>query len=71
MSSEEGSVSQLLKQLGLQDFSSRFSGRGYDRVCDILYLENEDLTSLIQDEKLQSCYRAALQKGTWQFCSKN
>lgn len=71
MSSEEGRVSQLLKQLGLQDFSSRFSERGYDRVCDILYLENEDLTSIIHDEKLQSSYRAALQKGTWQFCSKN
>lgn len=71
MSSEEGSVRQLLKQLGLQDFSSSFCGCGYDRVCDILYLENEDLITLIHDEKLQSSYRAALQKGTWQFRSKN
>ena len=65
--SEEGSVSQCLESLGLQEFVSRFLERGFDRMRDILCLDDEDLTMLVPDEKLQANYKTALHKGTLHF----
>lgn len=63
--SEQGSVSQFLEYLGLQDFISRFLEHGFDRVCDVLCLDDEDLAILIPDEKKQVSYITALHKGTF------
>ena len=63
--SEEGGVSQFLEYLGLQEFISRFKEHGFDRVRDVLCLDDEDLAMLIPDEMQQASYITALHKGTF------
>lgn len=61
--SQEVSISQVLESLGLQELLSGFMERGFDRVCDILCLDQEDLAMLIPDEKQQASFMTALQQG--------
>lgn len=61
--SEEGSVSQCLEMLGLQEFAPQLMDQGYDRLHDILSLDEDDFAMLIRDEEVQTRYKTALQQG--------
>ncbi|KAJ7357639.1 hypothetical protein OS493_023770 [Desmophyllum pertusum] len=58
--SKEGSVSQCLESLGLQEFTARLMDHGFDRLCDILCLDDDDLAMLIPDELTKAKYKTAL-----------
>jgi len=61
--SEEGSVSQCLEMLGLQEFAPQLMDQGFDRLHDILSLDEDDFAMLIRDEEVQTRYKTALQQG--------
>ncbi|KAL9973116.1 hypothetical protein ACROYT_G019531 [Oculina patagonica] len=58
--SEEGSVSQCLELLGLQEFGSVLAKNGFDRLHDILRLDDDDFAMLISDEEIKAKYKTAL-----------
>lgn len=61
--SEEGSVSQCLEMLGLQEFAPQLMDQGFDRLHDILSLDEDDFAMLIRDEEVKARYKTALQQG--------
>ena len=61
--SEEGSVSQCLELLGLQEFAPQLMDQGFDRLHDILSLDEDDFAMLIRDEEVKTRYKTALQQG--------
>ena len=61
--SEEGSVSQCLELLGLQEFGAELVNLGFDRLNDILCLDEEDFAKLTSDEDVKAKYRTALHQG--------
>lgn len=61
--SEKGTVSQCLELLGLQEFASQLEDLGFDRLYDILCLDDDDFAKLICDEEIKARYKTALQQG--------
>ncbi|XP_015770291.1 PREDICTED: ankyrin repeat and SAM domain-containing protein 1A-like isoform X2 [Acropora digitifera] len=58
----EGSVSQFLESLGLQEFTPSFMKHGFDRVQDVLCLDDQDLALVIPDEKKRGNFIKTLRK---------
>lgn len=56
-------MSQCLESLGLQEFTARLMDHGFDRLCDILCLDDDDLAMLIPDELTKAKYKTALHQG--------
>lgn len=61
--SEKGTVSQCLELLGLQEFAPQLEDLGFDRLQDILCLDEDDFAKLICDEEIKTRYKTALQQG--------
>ncbi|XP_029182756.2 uncharacterized protein LOC114950779 isoform X2 [Acropora millepora] len=58
----EGSVSQFLESLGLHEFTPSFMKHGFDRVQDVLCLDDQDLALVIPDEKKRGNFIKTLRK---------
>ena len=61
--SEKGTVSQCLELLGLQEFAPQLEDLGFDRLQDILCLDEDDFAKLICDEEIKTRYKTAQQQG--------
>lgn len=61
--SEESTVCQCLELLGLQEFAVQLVDLGFDRLHDILCLDEDDFAKLICDEEIKTRYKTALQQG--------
>ena len=57
-------MSQFLESLGLHEFTPRFMKHGFDRVQDVLCLDDQDLVLVIPDEKKRGNFITTLRKGT-------
>lgn len=62
--SREGSVSQFLESLGLQEFAPGFIKHGFDRVQDLFCLDNQDAALVIPDDRKREIFIRTLRKGT-------
>lgn len=56
-------MSQCLELLGLQEFGTELVNRGFDRLHDILRLDDDDFAMLISDEEIKAKYKTALHQG--------
>lgn len=56
-------MSQCLELLGLQEFGAELVNLGFDRLYDILRLDEEDFAKLTSDENIKAKYKTALQQG--------
>ena len=57
-------MSQCLELLGLQEFATQLEDHGFDRLNDILCLDDKDFALLlIPDEEIKTRYKTALQQG--------
>lgn len=54
---------QYLESIGLQDFCVQLENHGFDRLNDILCLDDDDLAMLIPDEESKTKYKTALRQG--------
>lgn len=57
-------MSQFLESLGLHEFTPSFMKHGFDRVQDVLCLDDQDLALVIPDEKKRGNFIKTLRKGT-------
>ncbi|XP_068701385.1 ankyrin repeat and SAM domain-containing protein 1A-like [Montipora capricornis] len=60
--SREGSVSQFLESLGLQEFAPGFIKHGFDRVQDLFCLDNQDAALVIPDDRKREFFIRTLRK---------
>lgn len=61
-------MSHCLGLLGLQEFGAQLVNHGFDRLHDILSLDDDDFAMLISDEEIKAKYKTALHQGkTSQF----
>lgn len=56
-------MSQCLELLGLQEFATQLEDHGFDRLHDILGLDDNDFAILIPDGEIKTRYKTALQQG--------
>lgn len=56
-------MSQCLELLSLQEFAPQLMDHGFDRLHDILCLDQDDFAMLIRDEEMKTRYKTALQQG--------
>lgn len=56
-------MSHCLGLLGLQEFGAQLVNHGFDRLHDILRLDDDDFAMLISDEEIKAKCKTALHQG--------